>query len=62
MTDGRWIGHTGYGGQVLMADANSGAVCADLSVLENEAWYCVHYMARTMDLTAEFLDLAGTSS
>lgn len=60
MTDGMWIGHTGYGGQVLMVNPESGAVCAYLSVLENDAGYCVDYMARTMDLMAQLLDLANT--
>lgn len=39
MTDGRFLGHAGYGGQFLMADTRSGAACAFLSVLENEAEY-----------------------
>lgn len=39
MTDGRFVGHGGYGGQFLMVDLTSGVVCAYLSVLENEAGY-----------------------
>ncbi|MEM9912559.1 MAG: serine hydrolase domain-containing protein [Pseudomonadota bacterium] len=62
MSDGRWVGHTGYGGQVLMTDPESGTVCAYLSVLENEAGYCVDYMARTMDLMAQLLDMVRSSA
>lgn len=62
MTNGHWVGHTGYGGQVLMADPESSAACVYLSVIENDAGYCVDYMARTMDLMASLLDLLRTST
>lgn len=39
MTDGRFVGHAGYGGQFLMADLQTGVVCAYLSVLENPSGY-----------------------
>ncbi len=45
MTDGRVIGHAGYGGQFLMVDMVSGTSCAFLSVLENDAGYDDAYMA-----------------
>ncbi|MGI9483522.1 MAG: serine hydrolase domain-containing protein [Hyphomicrobiales bacterium] len=48
MTDGRFLGHAGYGGQFLMADMQSGAVAAYLSVLENEAGYDDDYLARVV--------------
>lgn len=48
MTDGRFVGHGGYGGQFLMVDLTSGVVCAYLSVLENEAGYDSDYMARVI--------------
>ena len=44
MTDGRFVGHAGYGGQFLMVDTLSGTCCAFLSVLENEAGYDDAYM------------------
>lgn len=44
MTNGRWIGHAGYGGQFLMIDMTSGAVAAFLSVLENDSGYDEAYM------------------
>ncbi len=48
MTDGRWIGHTGYGGQFLMVDMVSGRVAAFLSVLENESGYDDDYMSEVI--------------
>ena len=44
MTDGRVVGHAGYGGQFLMVDMVTGTSCAFLSVLENDAGYDDTYM------------------
>ena len=49
MTNGRWIGHAGYGGQFLMIDIPSGRVAAFLSVLENDSGYDDDYMASVID-------------
>jgi hypothetical protein len=46
MTNGRWLGHGGYGGQFLMADPMTGRAAAFLSVLENDSGYDVDYAAR----------------
>lgn len=48
MTNGRWIGHAGYGGQFLMVDMMSGCVAAFLSVLENDSGYDEDYMIRVI--------------
>lgn len=48
MTDGHWIGHSGYGGQFLMVDVSSGRVAAYLSVLENPSGYDGDYMTRVI--------------
>ncbi|MGR3314871.1 serine hydrolase [Roseovarius indicus] len=48
MSNGRWIGHAGYGGQFLLIDPESGLSCAYLSVLENESGYDEDYMAETI--------------
>lgn len=48
MSNGRWIGHAGYGGQFLLVDPESGLSCAYLSVLENESGYDEDYMAETI--------------
>ncbi|CUH46963.1 serine hydrolase domain-containing protein [Ruegeria atlantica] len=45
MTDGRVVGHAGYGGQFLMVDTVTGTSCAFLSVLENDAGYDETYMS-----------------
>ena len=45
MTNGRWVGHAGYGGQFLMVDMKTGRVAAFLSVLENDSGYDDGYMA-----------------
>ncbi|MGB7243246.1 MAG: serine hydrolase domain-containing protein [Sulfitobacter sp.] len=56
MTDGRFIGHGGYGGQFLMVDTHSGTSCAFLSVLENEAGYDDGYMATVADVLRQVCD------
>lgn len=43
-TDGRWLGHGGYGGQYMVVDMTSGTVAVFLSVLQDAhgydpAWY-----------------------
>jgi CubicO group peptidase (beta-lactamase class C family) len=50
MTNGRWIGHAGYGGQFLMVDTRSGRVAAFLSVLENDSGYDDDYMASVIEV------------
>ena len=49
MTDGRLIGHAGYGGQFLLVDTITGTSCAFLSVLENESGYDDAYMGRVAE-------------
>jgi len=44
-TNGRWIGHSGYGGQFLMVDPEAGVVCVFFSVLENKSAYDATYSA-----------------
>jgi CubicO group peptidase (beta-lactamase class C family) len=56
MTDGRFLGHAGYGGQFLMVDMQSGASCAFLSVLQNEAGYDDAYMAQVADVLRQICD------
>ena len=56
MTDGRFVGHAGYGGQFLMVDTLSGTSCAFLSVLENDAGYDDTYMALVAQILRELCD------
>ena len=44
MTDGRFVGHAGYGGQFLLVDTITKTSCSFLSVLENEDGYDDTYM------------------
>ena len=44
-TNGRWLGHSGYGGQFLMVDMASEVVCVLFSVLENDSAYDPQYSA-----------------
>lgn len=44
-TNGRWLGHGGYGGQFLMVDPQTATVAAFLSVLENDSGYDESYIA-----------------
>jgi CubicO group peptidase (beta-lactamase class C family) len=46
MTDGRRLGHAGYGGQYLMVDMENGRVAAFLSVWENDSGYDEGEMAK----------------
>ena len=46
MTDGRLLGHAGYGGQFLMVDMKTGLSCAFFSVLENDAGYDDAYASK----------------
>ncbi len=49
MTDGRLVGHAGYGGQFLLVDTETQTSCAFLSVLENDAGYDDAYMANVSE-------------
>jgi CubicO group peptidase (beta-lactamase class C family) len=52
-TDGRWIGHGGYGGQYLVADPVSGTAAVFLSVLDNADGYLSSYYPPIIALLAE---------
>jgi len=56
MTDGRFIGHAGYGGQFLMVDTRSQTSCAFLSVLQNEAGYDDIYMGDVAAVMRQICD------
>lgn len=49
-TDGRWLGHGGYGGQFLLADLESGIVGAYLSVLEDRDGYVEELYTRVTEM------------
>ena len=45
MTDGRFVGHAGYGGQFLLVDTLTKTSCSFLSVLENKDGYDESYVS-----------------
>lgn len=55
MTDGRFFGHSGYGGQCLLVDQATGRTAAYLSVLENESGYDADTMAGVFRALAAIL-------
>ncbi len=55
MTDGRFVGHAGYGGQFLMTDTQNKTSLSFLSVLENEDGYDDAYMGDVAVTLRDFL-------
>ena len=49
-TNGRWIGHGGFGGQFLLIDLTTGTVGAFLSVLEDPDGYDADYYVPVIDM------------
>ncbi len=56
-TNGRWVGHGGYGGQYLLADPQSGVSVAFFSVLEDESGYDQQYIGDTILMCQEIAEL-----
>ncbi len=57
MTNGRWLGHGGYGGQFMLADLDSGVVGAFFSVLENDD---AHHGPHSVSVIRMLEDIAAT--
>ena len=55
-TNGRWVGHGGWGGQFLFADPDSGTVVAFFSVLEDDSAADFSYQLETIAM-AEAISL-----
>ena len=53
MTDGRFIGHAGYGGQFLLVDTKTGTSCAFFSVLQNASGYDDDYTGKVASVLRE---------
>jgi CubicO group peptidase (beta-lactamase class C family) len=49
-TNGRWLGHGGYGGQYMLADLTSGVVGVFFSVLENRDAHDADYSAEIINM------------
>ena len=52
-TDGRWLGHGGYGGQYMLVDMQTGRVAVFLSVLDTEDGYLSDYYPPVIQMLAE---------
>jgi CubicO group peptidase (beta-lactamase class C family) len=57
VSNGRWVGHGGYGGQWMLADERAGAVVAFFSVLENASASDVGYNRDRIALAEDIVDL-----
>lgn len=58
MTNGKWFGHGGYGGQFMLADPDTGTVVVYFSVLENKDAYDPEFYAPLIEMMG---DVAATS-
>jgi len=56
-TNGRWVGHGGYGGQYMLADPESGVSVAFFSVLENESAADMGYHSGLIKMCQEITEL-----
>ncbi|MCF6115099.1 MAG: class A beta-lactamase-related serine hydrolase [Mesorhizobium sp.] len=54
-TDGTWFGHSGYGGQYMLANPDTGTVVVYLGVLENKAASDPEFGAALMKMTADLV-------
>jgi CubicO group peptidase (beta-lactamase class C family) len=57
-TNGRWVGHGGYGGQFMLADPVSGVSVAFFSVLEDESGYDQQYIGDVILMCQEVAALS----
>jgi len=56
-TNGRWLGHGGYGGQYMLADLDTGVVGVFFSVLENRDAHDADYSTEIIDMLQEIGEL-----
>lgn len=56
VSNGRWVGHGGYGGQWMLADERSGAAVAFFSVLENTSASDGDYSRDRITLAEDIVD------
>ena len=59
VSNGRWFGHSGWGGQWLHVDQDAGVVVVFFSVLENHSAWDAGYMAGVVRMAEEIAALAG---
>jgi len=61
-TNGRWLGHGGYGGQYLLVDMATGAVGVYLSVLQDEHGYDAAFYPPVIAMLAEICAAVGKTA
>lgn len=52
-TNRRWLGHSGYGGQFMLANLETGIVCVFFSVLENAGAYDTKYVTPMIKMLSD---------
>jgi CubicO group peptidase (beta-lactamase class C family) len=57
VTNGRWVGHGGYGGQYLLIDPDTCTVVVFFSVLEDEGGYDETYYPEVIAMAEAIVDL-----
>tara|TARA_Y100001960_G_scaffold333606_1_gene439650 strand:- start:516 stop:1712 length:1197 start_codon:yes stop_codon:yes gene_type:complete len=56
-TNGRWLGHGGYGGQFMLADPDTGTAISFFSVLEDQHAFTDDYLPEVTRCFEEIIDL-----
>tara|TARA_Y100001934_G_scaffold275291_1_gene369384 strand:- start:770 stop:1966 length:1197 start_codon:yes stop_codon:yes gene_type:complete len=56
-TNGRWLGHGGYGGQFMLADPDTGTAVSFFSVLEDQHAFTDDYLPEVTRCFEEIIDL-----
>ncbi len=56
-TNGQWIGHSGWGGQLLMVDPDNATVVVFFSVLENESASDDSYSKAIVEMAQELINI-----
>ena len=59
VSNGRWVGHGGYGGQWMLADESAGAAVAFFSVLENASASDAGYNADRIAMADDIVNLVA---
>ena len=59
VSNGRWVGHGGYGGQWMLADESAGAAVAFFSVLENASASDADYNADRIAMADDIVNLVA---
>ena len=60
-TNGRWLGHGGYGGQFMLADPDTGTAISFFSVLEDQHAFTDDYLPEVTRCFEEIIDLSRES-